>query len=206
MKNLHIILLAGAVGLFVGCQKEDKGRLDPSAMVALNAPKEIQANETMATKADGEQQRLTPRQIVEKATLISYHNYDVNPDGHVIERAFNDQQRDLVNNRLLMFGDDVINSYTNRVEPIYLDGCDFLLVIWRYEYKSLWDEVTGSGTLVRDTVAYIPTAIVHDAAEKIRAAHAQGDYTTCYRLFHDAFTFYPITGKEWLELKAKGKG
>lgn len=207
MKSLHLILLIVTAGVLAGCKKEDNGRLDPSAMIALNAPKELATSQTIATKTNGEQQRITPRQIVEETTVISYHNYDINPDGGVIERGFNEQQRDLINNRLLMFGSDVINPYTNRVSSGFIDGCDFLLVTWRYkEDGSLWLNHTGSGEVIYDTVGYIPTAIVHDAAIKIRAAHAQGDYKTCYQLFHDAFTFYPITGKEWLELKANGKG
>lgn len=206
MKNLHFIALVLVAGLLTGCKKEDNGQFDTSVMIALNAPKELSANQTIATKSDGEQQRISPRQIVEETTVISYHNYDINPDGRVLERGFNEKQRDLINNRLLMFNSDVINPYTHRVSPGFIDGCDFLLVTWRYGDGSLWEEATGSGEVFIDTVAYIPTKIVHEAAVKIREAHAKKDYATCYRLFHEAFTFYPITGKEWRELKTNGEG
>ena len=56
-----------------------------------------------------------------------------------------------------------------------------------------------------DTIAYIPNSVMQDLEQRITAAYDAGDYATCYRLFEDAFVFTPITGAEWLELKAEGK-
>lgn len=204
-------MLALGAGVLAGCKKEKNGPLDPSAMLALNAPKEAQANEAATTKAaDEQQQRLTPRQVVEKASVISYHNYEINPDGGVIERGFNSLQRDFANNRLMMLSIDVI-SQQGTLKTDFLNGCDFLLVIWRYPDGLLWGDTSseyhgyGKDFIRYDTVGYIPTKKVHEAAVKIKSAYYQGNYATCYKLFNEAFTFYPITGKEWRELQAQGK-
>ena len=56
-----------------------------------------------------------------------------------------------------------------------------------------------------DTIAYIPNSVMQDLEQRVMAAYEAADYATCYRLFEEGFVFTPITGAEWLELKAEGK-
>lgn len=206
MKNLHIILLAVAAGLFVGCQKEKKGPLDPSAIVAINAPKETQANETAATKAEGEQQRLTPRQVIEQATHLFYYPLGKDKNGQPNQAYISEYQRDLINNRILADSRRVIDEL-GYVNTNFLDGSDFLLMIDRghnfYPYLPSHPYYLLNNKY--DTIAYIPSRIMKEASAKIKAAYAKGDYATCYKLFEEAYVFYPITGKELKELQEKGE-
>lgn len=57
----------------------------------------------------------------------------------------------------------------------------------------------------KDTLGYIPNAVVRKAEADIKAAFNAKDYDECMRLFREAYVFIPITGPEWRELKAKGE-
>lgn len=46
---------------------------------------------------------------------------------------------------------------------------------------------------------------MEQAEKDIRRAWAEGDNEAVYKFFNDAYTFTPITDKEWNELKAKGE-
>lgn len=62
----------------------------------------------------------------------------------------------------------------------------------------------GFQTFSRDTIAYIPNAVMREAEKNITEAYARGDYAACYKLFDTAITFFPITGAEWRALKEQG--
>lgn len=95
----RIFILCGIVAVLAACNKEDNnGKLDPSAMIALNpAP---------GVKADNPE-HLTAREIVEQTAYMAFEYLDGQPD---CRRGFADHQRDLVNNRLLMYGTDIIGK------------------------------------------------------------------------------------------------
>lgn len=184
MKQLILVLAACAA--LISCKKEtNKGRLDPNAQIALNpAP---------GTKAyDPENPaHLTAKQITERATIISYWNEDITT-AKAVERGFTPEQRDLTNNRLMMWGTDVIDALGNLM-PDFIEGHDFLLEEWLDE---------GLPTFHKDTIAYIPNAVIRAAEQKIKAAYYAEDYATCYKLMDEAFIYTPITAAEWRELKA----
>lgn len=187
MKQLILVLAACAA--LISCKKESNGgRLDPNAKVALNpAP---------GTKAyDPENpEHLTAKEITERATIISYWNENYEPT-NALEREFTPEQRDLTSNRLMMWGTDVVDVLGN-LTTIFIEGHDFLLEEWTDR---------GLPTFKKDTIAYIPNAVIRAAEQKIKAAYYAEDYATCYKLMDEAFTYTPITAEEWRELKAAGQ-
>lgn len=187
MKQLILVLAACAA--LISCKKESNGgRLDPNAQIALNpAP---------GTKAyDPENpEHLTAKEITERATIISYWNTEVTAS-MAMEREFSPEQRDMVNNRLLMWGTDVVNAQ-GELTTVFIEGCDFILEEWTNR---------GLPTFKKDTIAYIPNAVIRAAEQKIKAAYAREDYDECYKLMDEAFTYTPITAEEWRELKAAGQ-
>ena len=206
MKKLYVVLLALGAGVLAGCKKENKGPLDPSAMLALNAPKETQANEAATKAADGEQQRLTPRQVIERATELFFYYRDSDKSSQPGQNAIGDERRDFTNNRILLYNSFVID-HLGRLNTNFLDGSDFLLVEGReFDGNSFPPGHPYFGMdITVDTVAYIPSRIIKEASAKIKAAYAQGDYAACYKLFEEAYVFYPITGRALKELQERGE-
>lgn len=183
----RIFVLCGMVALLAACNKEDNnGKLDPNAMIALNPAPGVKADDPV---------HLTAREIVEQTYYMSFINPRLGSSPE-LRRGFSDSQRDLVNNRLLMFGTDIIDAFG--YHTTFIEGENMVLVRMQGDDPDLEKRV-------RDTIAYIPNSVLREAETKIKAAYDQGDYTTCYSLFDKAFTFTPITGAEWEALKAEGK-
>lgn len=190
MKKL--ILLLAACAAFASCKKENNnGKLDPNAMVALNP-----APGTRAYDSENPE-HLTARQIVEQATGLMTWNRKIQPL-RALARGFGPSDsrfRDYENNRLLMLGTDIIEM-DGQLITSFLEGEDIYIM-------RVNDPFTDHETL--DTIAYLPNAQLRAAEQKIKAAYASEDYTECYRLFNEAFTFYPVTGAEFKEMLEKGE-
>lgn len=199
-------MLALGAGVLTGCKKEKNGPLDPSAMLALNAPKEAPASEAATKAADGEQQRLTPRQVIERATELFFYYRDSDKSRQPARGAIGDQWRDFTNNRILLYNSFVIDDL-GRLNTNFLDGSDFLLVQKReFDGNSFPPGHPYFGLdITIDTIAYIPSRIIQEASAKIKAAYAREDYAACYKLFEKAYVFYPITGRELRELQERGE-
>ncbi|MEG1623043.1 MAG: hypothetical protein RR330_06710, partial [Alistipes sp.] len=138
---------------------------------------------------------LTALEIVQQVNNLSYNNFKYFPtvlDGLV--RGFAYTQRDYVNERLMMWGDDIIVSTDGSLNNGFIAGEDLIL-------NRVIDEQKGT----MDTIAYIKNATLRTAEAAIRKAYAEKDYATIYKLFDEAFTFVPITGAEWRALKAKNE-
>lgn len=175
MKKLILLLTVGT--LLASCEKENNGgRLDPNATVALNpAP---------GTKTDTPEnpQHMTARQIIEQAdALIS----------SIGITGIADWNRDLERNRIVMSSTWVIRQ-NGDLEVYSLQDRNQILVTLDNQNHPI------------DTIAYIPNSVMQSLEQQITAAYNAEDYATCYRLFEDGFVFTPITGAEWLELKAQG--
>lgn len=185
MKHLLLILCFSVVAS--ACSSDDGGgRLDPDAMVALNAAPEGKADGVGGTKTG----RLTAKEVVEQASVMSFWNDARNPN-KAMARGFADHQRDTANNRLLMYGTDVI-AQRGYLTTVFIEGRDFIFEIFDVENHPI------------DTIAYIPNAIIRAAEAQIKEAYARGDYATCYRVMDEAYQFTPITGEEWRALKKAG--
>ena len=93
------------------------------------------------------------------------------------------------------------------------DTREFTLVAWRDITETKWMDayankmlniVADKPGLMRDTIGYIPSAVLNKAKADIKEAFNAEDYDLCSALFEEAFTFLPITGEQWREKKANG--
>lgn len=183
MKNLlyTIVLVTCAATIFTACQKDDsKGRLDPSAKVYISPAPGVKATENTL--------HLSAREIVLQAENILFNSPGVSSTSSM---AVDDWNRDTINNRLMLSATCVIAS-DGKLDSTFIDSRDMLLVI------------LDKRNHPTDTIAYVSDKTLKVAAKTIREAYDREDYASCYRLFEQAFTFVPITGKEWRALKVVG--
>lgn len=163
--------------------KPKKGLLKQGAMVYVNVKQEgLKAMEAMASKDEA---RLTPRQIVEQALNFMF----IDPETKKTDMNIGilDVQRDLENERIKMWGEQVINK----------DGTlnDYFISLRDVRILGLADAIIG----------YIPNKVMEKADKEIRQAYEAGEYEKVYKLFQEAYTAMPITTKEWNALKEKGE-
>lgn len=180
MKNLlsTIVLVACAASVFTACQKDNsKGRLDPNAKIYISPAPGVKA-------AAANPEHLSAREIVLQASEVLFNVKS--------SMGFDDWNRDTINNRLLMGSTAVIAQF-GTLDTVFICGRDIILVI---------DDERNHPI---DTIAYTSNQTMNIAEKAIREAYAREDYASCYRLFEQAFTFIPITGKEWRALKAEGR-
>ncbi len=178
MKKL--LLIAAACLVLSGCKKDSDGRLDPNATVALNPAPGVKA----AAEDAGNPAHLTARQIVEQADALLATEIGI--------LGIADWNRDFDRNRIVMSSTWVI-AQDGTLYDIALKARNHILVTLDRENHPV------------DTIAYIPNSVMQDLEQRVMAAYEAADYATCYRLFEEGFVFTPITGAEWLELKAEGK-
>lgn len=179
MKKILIIVLA--FSLFSCNKEESSNKLDPNAMISLRPE--------VGTKAD----YLPSLEIVKQAHQICFYNEEIGTND--LRRNFIPEHKDLVNVRLLMWGTDIIDQYGQYVTE-FINGRDFII-------NRLLNAPTDWPPRY-DTIAYISNRVIQAARTQIKAAYDAGDYARCYDLFNSAFTFRPVTGEEWRELKANG--
>ena len=174
----RFILLAAFAALIIGlsgCGKDDGWR---DGTLAINV------RERVATKADG---HLTPAQIVRKAYSLDMSN---GIDAFHGRRGWAPEQRDTVNNKLMMYSTDVI-------------GIDGELKNGQYSFinvKSAY--IVDSNEVV---IAYIPSAVLKKAHDDIIEAYNRNDYDAVYKLFNDAYEAIPITQEEYEALVERGE-
>lgn len=218
MKKFIYILFAAVA--FTACSSDEpapinKGRLDPSAFVRIEAQKGVKSRSKESTDD------YTALDIARFGMAMEFYS-----EWHGTERVKEFQaqktfldQRDTISESpaLLMFGTDIINS-EGRFSKDFLFARDVVIFGLRYQGKlttygdrqSYGDDFENSlGYLigkqgVKDTIAYIPNSVMREAQGRIEKAYNEGNYTEVYRLFHETFRFRPITGKKWRELKAQG--
>lgn len=204
MKKFIYILLAAVA--FVACSSDEpapinKGRLDPNAMVRIEAEKGVKIRSTEDASTEDGEELLTALEIAKQGVVIDLvgafdHNENPYTDGevHYHSRTFGDNMRDTIseNPALLMFSTDIIDD-RGKLYKGFLYATD--VVVCRA--NTTW---TG-----KDTIAYIPNSVLKEAREKIEKAYSDSNFTEVYRLFNEAYKFRPITAKQWKKLKAEGK-
>lgn len=188
MKKVLFILLTVAVVSACGENgKENKGKWDPNAMVSLRPAQGVRA---------GNPEHLSALEIVKQATQLDFWNTNVSPY-YPTGRGFADVQRDFVTPKLMMWGTDIIRQ-DGDLQTDFIEAWDMVL-----SREIGRDPHTGNSLF--DTVGYVPEVVLRAAEARIKAAFADKNYTECYKIFDEAFTFIPITGAEWRELKRQGK-
>ncbi len=178
MKKLFFLLLV--VFSFLACEKTPdvvvgKGQLDPDAKIILHAPKvnpsAVSAPQFAIRKG------YTGLQVVQEAVNIKWRchwgdnrYYD---DEKIIARTFGDYLKDFDKPALLMWGTDIISQ----------------------EGKFYKDFIYGYSVVItdnqNDTIAFVPDSVINKARPLIEAAYNDSNYTEVYRIFNEAFTFYP---------------
>lgn len=145
---------------------------------------DINVRENVTTKAD---EHLTPAQIVRKAYSLDMSN---GINAFHMRRGWAEQQRDTVNNKLLMYSTDVISIDGELMNTKY----DFINVQSAY--------IVDSNEVV---IAYIPSAVLRKAHDDIIEAYNRNDYDAVYKLFNDACEAIPITQAEYDALVERGE-
>jgi len=186
MKTIKIMLVTLlAIGLF-SCEKETEFRLDPSAPVYLNGREAVSA-------AKG-QELLSIKEVIKRASDFKvntvYGDGFWSIDGACI--------RDTVNDRIIGYNDWVVKM-EGTLNTNFIEGRDILILDIDYENRDI-----NTGTYTTDTLGYIPNSVMEQAETDIKAAYYAENYDECYRLFEEAFVFYPVTGAQYLELVGQG--
>lgn len=185
-----------------GCQekpqeKEKSKVLDPGAMLYIN----VKANPTMKAETDTkdpvEYPILTPREVVEQASVFLF----TDPLSGKIDAnlSINDKQKDVENERIMMWGEMIINNEGSKDLSVYhLDD---------YFFKLRDLRILGSNKEegVDNIIAYIPNARMEQAEIDIKKAYEAGNYDEVYRLFQELYTARPINNDGWKALKEKGE-
>lgn len=132
-----------------------------------------------------------------------------------LENTFgiNDYQRDLEHNRLKMSTEMVIEQRSEVIDgketmvwhliDSWLTARDVTLCYGGMVSIQTEQGVVKPGTF--DVFAYIPNKDMIATEQAIRKAWNAQDYEEVYRLFHEAYTFIPITHNEWLKLQENGQ-
>lgn len=181
LKTLSVVALAFTLAL-AGCDPEKPEEkkikpLDPNAKLSINV-------RTALRSTSDNPQHLSPLEIVQKAGIMRYLDVSDNTN---IYRAISEVQRDIENVAIKMWGTDIIHGEDGSLQNYFLDNRNYVFCM-----------------PMGDTIAYIPNAVVIEAAKKIRQAYNEGDTDKVYQLFQEAFTALPITGAEYAELVKQG--
>lgn len=134
-------------------------------------------------------QHLTALEIVKQTIAMVFIRKQDGKDSNV---GFANELRDTISEIpcLKMYAMDIIDREGNYV-PEFIEASDIVFTRKIGENKY-------------DTIAYTPNKVVRRAERLVKKALAEKDTVAVYELFETAFTFIPITGGEWRDMKAKG--
>ena len=190
MKNLSVCLLF-VISLFGCTGNEPSSKLDANAMISIRP---AVGTVMKAPSVKGGYAHLTALEIIRCADNIKFRNEKLAPN-QAIGAGVSDAQRDTVNMTLKMWGIYVINTDNGGLQTTFIEATDCVI-------QNVISDYPNS---VIDTVAYIPNSVLRIAEIKIKDAYSKNDYTEVYRLFNEAFTFIPISGAEWRNLRLIGQ-
>lgn len=188
------------------CKEDDGGKFDPFAKIWING-------KNTTNKAQTTQQRLTAEQICKGDSVYLCGNQK--PDntggpctGYMIKPTYDGYLPiDTVNNRLPMVNGNVDDGYTPLDENVFLSEQFnwFVTKMVRYTYINERFECVYSDK-VGDTIGYIPTAVRLAAREELRKLWDDRDANreAIYKIFNEAFVFYPCTGAEYKRMLEEG--
>lgn len=191
MKTKLFFLLALAVLVFSSCDNNDpkEFKIKDTDMISIRpagtsakAPYKIASTQTHLSALD------IVKQTKDVALKVYWGEYGT--------RAFTNEQRDTISAtpKLKMWATDVI-TLDGELQEEWITAVD---VVFRTYPMTNRPDLT-------DTIAYIPNSVLRTAEVAIRKAYAEKDIEACYTIFNTAYTFTPITGAEWRELKKLGQ-
>ena len=201
MKEKIILSFAAlfvAFALF-SCEESDKGgKLGQDAKIWITG--KDGGNKYLKVNSDGTQRRLTVEEICKWDSVAIY---TVPNDNRYIFAIFctiapvpgcdGYGSIDTVNMRLGMLAGNIGG----------ITGNDFLSDEYHVFIAKQWYE---GDYLKHDTIAYVPTSQRLAAYEELLkyVGKEEDNWDKIYKIFNDAFIFYPCTGEEYKELEAAG--
>lgn len=210
-KNLILTALAIASAFLVfSCDDEQTGgKLDQDAYIYINGRNSVNKSGTLTASTD-KQKRLTVEEICKGDSLcLMAYKEGIHNLGEICEVKFiYDGSIDTINNRIALRAGNINGLEKN----------EFLMEEWKWYIRKLnwiYNGVDENGDTVyvgaldinaHDTIAYIPTeqrlAVVDTLTTLFE--DKEGNWDKIYKIFNDAFIFYPCTGEEYKELKEAG--
>lgn len=182
MKKLFII--TAVISLLIACKGDEPKafQIKDTDMISIK-PASTAMSSKQAVKSSS---HLTALEIVKQTVEIRTPLFG---------RSFAAEQRDTVSTppKLLMWATDVI-TFDGQLQTDWITATDVVFVV----------HPIFSNTPC-DTIAYIPNSVLRIAETAIRSAYSAKDIDACYTLFNNAYTFTPINGAEWRQLKAIGQ-
>jgi hypothetical protein len=185
------LILLAIIFAIVSCSKDEKPsrfRLDSSAMIYIK-PNQNSNSKKLSFSGKYSSEHLSNLEIVKLGTTMRFYNDSLSNNECVGGFAGKDTISAVP--AFLRYGTDIINENgfgKPYLVPDFIYAYDIVIEI----FKSNTDH---------DTIAYIPNAVIENARLNIKAALAAKDTASVYTIFNSAFTFIPITGSEYRELK-----
>lgn len=176
LKTITLLVMGLALA---GCNHTNKPKvLDKGAMLYVN----VKEDGTRAVDESGEEVLFTPREIVQNCNNFCFDDKDglVNALGGISE-----EMRDLENNRLKMWGEQIINADGTLND--YFMTCRNVRVL---DGRLVNPNLKGLKNPPVDyaIVAYIPNKVMKEGWVKIQKAYKEGNCDEVYRLFQEVYT------------------
>jgi len=180
-KLLFLAILALA---FAACEKTElenpKGKFDPEAMITIRGKSSNALSPMQKAKVYG----LSPLDVVEQSRNLKWttnwfqNEYKERPE-YVSRVVSENLQKDFNIPAIKMFSTDIIDWFP-------LTGVTYIK-----------DFIYGRNVVItnssNDTIAFVPDSLITNVRDQVETAFNDSNYTEVYRLFNEAFTFYPIT-------------
>ena len=164
-----------------------KFEIDPMSTINLKPAKGTQ----MRVKSLNADNHLTALEIVKQTDAIRL----IMQDSLKGIRTFEPLQRDTISEvpMLKMWSTDIL-AYFQLIDGTYTDSL-MLMTDFLEAKNCVLIDTFG------DTLAYVPNSVLRSAETQIRELFEAKNYEPILDIFNDAYTFIPITGEEWRELK-----
>lgn len=200
MKHFAPLLLLGAILLTACNPKQEPAKqkgLDPATKLYINVRNQPMRVTESTDTTTTEDPVPTPREVVERAGCFLF----TDPETGKIDMpiAIGDEQKDLENERIVMYGGKIMNDHHNKEGRLELDS--YFLKVRDLRILAPIPE----GETEEPIIAYIPNKRMEEAEVAITTAYNEGNYGEVYRLFQELYTAIPTTTARWEALKAKGE-
>ena len=200
MRHFTPLLLLGAILLTACNPKQEPAKqkgLDPATKLYINVRNQPMRVTTATDTTTAEDPIPTPREVVEQAITFLF----TDPETGKIDMpiAIGDEQKDLENERIVMYGGKIMNDHHNKEGRLELD--DYFLKVRDLRILA----VLRDGETEQRIIAYIPNKRMEEAEVAITTAYNEGRYDDVYRLFQELYTAIPTTTARWQLLKSKGE-
>lgn len=200
MKHFAPLLLLGAILLTACNPKQEPAKqkgLDPATKLYINVRNQPMRVTESTDTTTTEDPVPTPREVVERAGCFLF----TDPETGKIDMpiAIGDEQKDLENERIVMYGGKIMNDHHNKEGRLELDS--YFLKVRDLRILAPIPE----GETEEPIIAYIPNKRMEEAEVAITTAYNEGNYDEVYRLFQELYTAIPTTTARWQKLKEKGE-